>query len=273
MTFRNQRAAGVLFFIVGSVMLIWGYFRYGEQVPGLPLISGWLLFAFILILTVYNARKKLPFLPLGSSEAWLQFHIYLGLLTVVLFGVHIAFRPPMGWFDSILAALYLGVTVSGLFGWFVSRVLPKRMTTRGGEVLFDRIPAVRHQLHQQAEALALKSVPAGKSTTIADFYVKHLDGFFRGPQNRFLHLFEVRSPLQRKLYQISDLNRFLNEDERAIMDKIAELVRQKDGLDYHHSLQLTLKSWLFAHIPLTYGLLIFSLVHIVIVYAFSGGAQ
>jgi peptidoglycan biosynthesis protein MviN/MurJ (putative lipid II flippase) len=57
------------------------------------------------------------------------------------------------------------------------------------------------------------------------------------------------------------------------MDEIAELVRQKDGLDYHHSLQLTLKLWLFVHIPLTYGLLIFSFVHIVLVYAYSGGAR
>ena len=57
------------------------------------------------------------------------------------------------------------------------------------------------------------------------------------------------------------------------MRQIADLVRQKDGLDYHHSLQLTLKLWLFAHIPLTYSLLIFSVVHVVLVYAFSGGAR
>jgi hypothetical protein len=273
MTFTNQRIAGALFFLVGSVLLLAGYFKFHDQIAGVPFISGWLLFAFMLILTVYSARKKLSFLPLGSSEAWLQFHIYLGLLTVVLFAVHMAFRPPTGWFDGILASLYIGVTLSGLFGWFVSRALPKRMTTRGGEVLFDRIPAVRRSLHQQAEMLALRSVPEGKSTTIANFYIKHLDSFFRGPQNRFLHLFEIRSALQRKLYQISDLNRFLNEKERVVMDQIADLVRQKDGLDYHHSLQLTLKVWLFAHIPLTYGLLIFSIVHVVLVYAFSGGAR
>lgn len=273
MTFANQRAAGLLFFIAASAAAIEGYVLLRDRVAALPFISGWVLFAFMLLLTAYNARKKLPFLPLGSSEGWLQLHIYLGLLTVVLFGIHIAFRPPMGWFDSILAALYLGVTVSGLFGWFVSRAIPKRITTRGGEVLFDRIPAVRRSIHQRAEELALKSVPEGKSTTIADFYVKYLDAYFRTPQNRLKHLFEIRSPLQRRLYQISDLNRFLNERERVVMDQIAELVRQKDGLDYHYSLQFTLKAWLFAHIPLTYGLLIFSLVHIVIVYAFSGGAR
>ncbi len=273
MTFANQRAAGLFFFIVGSVALIGGYVMFRDRVPGLPLISGWLLFGFMLILTFYNARKKLPFLPLGSSEAWLQLHIYLGLLTVVLFGVHIAFRLPRGCFDWILASFYVGVTVSGVFGWFVSRAIPKRMTTRGGEVLFDRIPAIRRSIHQRAEDLALKSVPEGKSTTIADFYIKHLDSFFREPQNGLKHLFEIQSPLQRRIYQISDLNRFLNEKERTVMDQIAELVRQKDGLDYHYSLQFTLKAWLFAHIPLTYGLLIFSLVHIVLVYAFSGGAR
>jgi hypothetical protein len=69
------------------------------------------------------------------------------------------------------------------------------------------------------------------------------------------------------------LDRFLDKREREVMDKIAELVRQKDGLDYHQSLQLMLKSWLFVHIPLTYSLLIFSVVHIVLVYGFSGGAR
>ena len=55
--------------------------------------------------------------------------------------------------------------------------------------------------------------------------------------------------------------------------KIAQLVRQKDGLDYHQALQLLLRGWLFIHIPLTYSLLIFSLMHLVLVYAFSGGAR
>jgi len=51
------------------------------------------------------------------------------------------------------------------------------------------------------------------------------------------------------------------------------LVRQKDGLDYHYALQLVLKGWLFTHIPLTYSLLLLTLVHVVLVFAFSGGAR
>jgi hypothetical protein len=44
-------------------------------------------------------------------------------------------------------------------------------------------------------------------------------------------------------------------------------------LDYHQSLQFTLKIWLFVHLPLTYSLMIFTLLHIVLVLAFSGGAR
>ena len=69
------------------------------------------------------------------------------------------------------------------------------------------------------------------------------------------------------------MRRYLNEQERATLEKLAQLVRQKDGLDYHHAVQTTLKLWLFVHVPLTYGLMIFSLMHIVLVFAFSGGAR
>ena len=152
-------------------------------------------------------------------------------------------------------------------------MIPKRLTSRGGEVLYELIPAVRRSLREQAEALVLKSIPEAQSTTLADFYVRHLKNFFDHAQNFWLHMFEVRSPLNSLINRINDTNRFLDEKERVTADKLADLVRQKDGLDYQRALQITLKTWLFIHIPFTYSLLIFSIIHVVIVYAFSGGAR
>src|SRR6185369_16287428 len=162
-------------------------------------LTGWALFLVILALTFFNARKKLPFLPLMSSESWLQFHIYAGLLTGVLFLVHVSYRVPTGWFEGTLAILYLLVMASGFFGLFVSRAFPKQLTTRGDEVVFERIPGIRRQLQERAEALALASVTEVKSTTIADFYVRELKDFFDGTRNVLPHLLEVRTPLNRLL--------------------------------------------------------------------------
>jgi hypothetical protein len=271
--FARQRWLGFGLFIAAAAVIVYWHSQWAGHLTRLAYLTGWVLLAVILVLTIFNARKKLPFLPLFSAESWLQFHIYAGLITGVLFAVHISYRWPTGWFEGVLAWLYALVMLSGLYGLFLSRTIPKRLNTRGGEVLFERIPAIRRALADRAEALALISVADAKSTTIADFYARELKEFFSGTRNLILHYLEVRSPVQRLMNQIDDLNRYLSATERATLAEIAELVRQKDGLDYHYALQLSLKLWLFTHIPLTYSLLLWTLAHVVIVFAFSGGAR
>jgi len=272
-SFVTRRWIATAVLVLLAVLLVVNYGLYAPAIHRLPYFSGWLLFLLMLLLAAYNVRKKLPFLPLGTSESWLGFHVYAGYLTTVLFLLHIGFKRPTGWFEGSLAWLYLLVTVSGIIGLLISRAFPKRLTTRGGETIYGLIPTVRRSLKEQTETLALKSVADAQSTTIADFYVKHLRDFFDGPKNLLLHILEVRRPLNTLLDRIHDLSRFLNEQERATMDQIADFVRQKDALDYQLALQLALRLWLFVHIPFTYSLLIFSLVHMVLVYAFSGGAK
>lgn len=247
--------------------------HYDGRLPRLAYLSGWALFGLMLLLTAYNARKKLPFLPLLSSRTWLEFHVYAGLFTAVLFGLHIRGRMPAGAFEIALAALFASVTLSGIVGLFLSRVLPARLTTAGGEVPFERIPSIRHALRVQAETLALESAPGSRSTILADFYLRRLKEFFDGPRHFWPHVFEVRRPLNRLLQETADLNRYVDEKDRAALEQLAALVRQKNGLDYHRALQLVLKGWLFVHIPLTYSLLLVTVAHIVLVFAFSGGSR
>ena len=236
-------------------------------------LTGWLLFGVMVLLTGYNWFKKIPYLPLGRSEVWLEFHIYAGLFTGVLFLLHVRLQWPTGWFEGVLTVLYAIVMVSGVLGIIISRGWPKRLTARGGEVPFERIPIVRRQLRERAEALALNSVAEAKSATIAEFYARRLHPFFAGPKHFLSHLFEIRKPLNALLSELGDLNRFLNEAERKVTEQLVVLVRQKDGLDYQRALQLTLRLWLFVHIPVTYSLMLWAIAHIVLVYGFSAGAR
>ena len=269
--FRRQRFAGIIFLVLGCAVAVMAHARFSRVTPNYAYLTGWVLFAVMVLLAVYNARKKLPFLPLANSENWLQFHIYAGFFTVVLFLIHVNFRVPTGWFEGTLAWLYALVTGSGIVGLWLSRVLPRRLSTRGGEVIYEKIPALRQSLRQSAEALALGETT--RSPAIAEFYGRRLAGFFSGPRSFWRHLLESREPLNVVTVELEDLRRYLNDRERATLEELARLVRQKDGLDYHHALQTTLKLWLFVHVPLTYGLMIFSLLHIVLVFAFSGGAR
>jgi hypothetical protein len=254
-----------------SMLLVALYSAYRPRLARMEFLSGWLLFGVMLVLAGYNLRKKLPFLPWGTSESWLQFHVYLGFLTIVLFALHVRFALPKGWLEGILTWLYIVVMVSGIVGLWLSRRVPKRLTTRGGEVILEQIPTVRHELRHRAEELALQLVPEAQSNLIAEFYQRELMWFFAGPRHFWFHIVHGDRPINRLLDKIADQKRFLNEQESARLQQLRELVEEKNSLDYHYSLQLLLRLWLFVHIPFTYSLLIFAFAHLVLVYAFSGG--
>ncbi len=269
--FRRQHFWGLAVLLVATVAALGLDAHFRRALPDYAFLTGWILLGAMLVLTLYNARKKLPFLPIGNSETWLQVHIYLGFFTVLLFLIHLNFRLPHGQFEITLAWLFALVSGSGVAGLILSRVLPRRLATRGGEVIYEKIPALSHALKAEAENVALGA--GARSPVIAEFYARRLAGFFSGPQNGWLHLVESRRPLNALIAGLDDLRRTGSDAERAMLEKLTTLVRQKDGLDYHRSLQLTLKLWLFVHIPLTYGLLIFTALHVVLVFGFSGGAR
>jgi hypothetical protein len=61
----------------------------------------------------------------------------------------------------------------------------------------------------------------------------------------------------------------MNDKEKEFTEQLLALVAQKNSLDTQYALQLTLKSWLFVHIPLTYSMVLVLLAHIVLVYGFG----
>lgn len=232
--------------------------------------TGWLLLVLVVGLALYNVRKKLPFLPLGSATTWLQIHIYLGLFSGILFGLHSQWQLPSGIFEIVLALLYSAVFVSGLLGLIISRVFARRLSIRPGEFLFQRIAPMRHQLLNQVERLVIQCMETTKSTGVPEFYARRLKPYFERPRHFWYHLILSNRPVSLLLSELQSLERYLNETERDVMRQIVEFVKQKDDLDYHFAHQATLRYWLFAHVPLTYALLCFAAVHVVLVYAFAG---
>lgn len=232
--------------------------------------TGWTLFFVILALALFNARKKLPFLPIGRAATWLQFHIYAGLFSIVVYYAHAGFALPTGGLEKLLCLVFAGIAVSGVFGTVLSRVIPVGLTSRGEAVLFERIPQLRERLREEVEELVVESARANQTTTISDFHRDQLAPFFRGPRNFLYHALGWNRPLRELEREIAGLDRYLNDDEREALAQITERVREKDTLDYQWARQLLLKGWLFIHIPLTFSLLVLIVIHLFVVYGFRG---
>ncbi|MGI9499036.1 MAG: hypothetical protein ACR2P3_03295 [Geminicoccaceae bacterium] len=264
---RNLAITGMMAGLILAVELL-----YDMSLRDAAFMNGWLLFCCMVLLSIFNLRKKLNILPLIRVSTWLQLHIYTGLTCLLLFLLHTSFSLPNGPFEIILWILYMVVTVSGLIGVALSRLLPHRISARGERVIFERIPVLRAQIARDIEHLAVTSVQETRAATIADFYVADLAPYLQRPKHLIGHLIGGNRPERRLHVAIRELERYLDERGRQILGEIDQLVSAKADLDYQYAMQLTLKSWLFFHLPLNYGLMLFTLVHVVIVYAFASGA-
>jgi hypothetical protein len=69
--------------------------------------------------------------------------------------------------------------------------------------------------------------------------------------------------------ELEALRRFLSVREIQIADQLADLVEAKRNLDHQFAGQRLLKLWLFAHIPLTFVLLVFTAAHVWLILQYS----
>jgi len=270
MTLSKRRLIQVGVILTGGFFILLIYIIFKVSLRSTSFLTGWMLFGLLVFLAFFNGRKKLPFIPLGTSAFWLKLHLYGGWLALFLFGLHMYPRGPQGLFGTILAGLFLIVALSGVVGIFLSRSLAGRLRIRGGEVIYERIPVLRRQLMERAEELSIQSVKEIDMQTIAQFYTQRLLPFLSGPKNFFWHLIESGAPWARLQADIAGLERHLDAREMEILNKLREVVSAKNDLDYHFALQSMLKYWLFIHIPVTFALLLFTFVHIILIHAFLG---
>jgi hypothetical protein len=269
MTFAARRLRIGFAAILLALVVLFGHAVYAATLGDARFLSGYMLLALVVFLALYGLRRRVPFLPLGSSARWLQAHILTGGLGVVVFAVHVDWTVPQGVFEIALAIAFLVVAGSGVIGLFLSRYLPARLSSRGEDLLFDRIPVIRREILERAEALVMEATTKAQTSTIADYYSDRLRAFFDRPCNFWSHIVESGRPRRRILAEMTDLDRYLDREERRVLGEIRGLVVAKDDTDYQHALQSVLRYWTFAHVPMTNALLLLLLVHVVAVHAFA----
>ncbi|WP_339733383.1 hypothetical protein [uncultured Gimesia sp.] len=267
--FWVQQRIPFLAFAVISLMILAGCYLFSITLAKTSFASGTILLLCILFLASYQLRKKINFLPLGSSSAWLRFHIFIGFLSFVVFAIHSKLQIPNGLLEFILFLTYYTVFLSGVVGLFLSRTIPYRLLSRGEEVLFERIPVHRRKIHDRVKVLVFNNTESDQGTALPDFYHKHLQSYFEGPRHQISHILHSERHLHQLKQKISALQPFLNEQEQVTLQQIAEQIQLKDDLDYQYIFQAIIKMWLFVHVPLTYSLIIFAFYHALAACAFA----
>jgi hypothetical protein len=254
-----------------AALLLWARAQQRE-LHSSAFTSGYFLIAAIVFLAAYNIRKKLPFLPLGSSVAWLQCHLYVGLGSAGLFAIHVGPAWPNGILETLLAVAYVLTFASGVLGLYLTRTIPEQLARVGHEVIFERVPALRRAVCRTAGDVVLQAVAASGSTTLADFYTTRLYDYFERPRGSWYLLRPNTAKRRALMREMRDVRRYLADGEQTACERLFALIRRKDDLDFHEARQALLKWWLFVHIGLTCALVLMAILHGILAHAFHGGA-
>lgn len=260
--------------------LLWLVWIYGNGLRDPRYLDGWVLACGMGLQLYFHIAIKRGTLSPKSAVRWRKMHIFVGYLLIGAFISHSDFSLPDTGFEWALWTGFVLVTLSGIFGAYLAWSLKTKGRIDEG-VSYDRIPTLRAELARDAQVAVAESDPAAAQIAlpglphnawIMDLYTTHLWDFFQGPRNFTAHLIGSQRPLERLTDEIDNLSRYVDQQSQEKLAAIKNLVVEKDRLDFARvHLGLT-KAWLFVHVPVTYALIVLTVLHVLVVYAFSSGA-
>ena len=266
---RTRRLAS---FVVTSILvaITWYIAKLIENRFGRPdFFTGYSLTACIALLFLLTLRKKLLVLRLGPISGWLQAHQYIGLFAVAVFFMHTGW-PIHGWFESLLAATFLFISIGGMITWYLNRTIPKKLSILGSDVILEDIPTLRHRIAEQAYSIAVTSAGKIETATLAEHYGAKLVQFFQRPRSLAYVLIPSGRLRRKHIEALERLDRYLGEEGRSIRVEMCRLVRSKDDLDYQNAMQRRLKLWSALHQSCIWLFLVLLAMHIVLAHRFHG---
>lgn len=287
----SGRRLGAFRYLVGRTVLValisaisgglfWLVWIYGNGLRDPRYFDGWVLAGGMSLQVCFHIAIKTNSLSPKSAMRWRKMHIFLGYLLIAAFISHSNFSLPDTGFEWALWIGFVLVTLSGVFGTYLAWWLQAKCEI-DERVGYDRIPVLRAELAHDVEVAVAKTDPDAAAIAlpappydawITDLYTTHLRDFFQGQRNVAAHLFGSQRPLKRLTDEIDDLSRYVDEQSQEKLAAIKNLVIEKDRLDFTRVYLGLTKGWLFIHVPVTYSLIVLTVLHVLVVYAFSSGA-
>ncbi len=265
---RNQRRQHLFLFALLCLVLIAGYlvlhlvyqpYTVHSKIGWAYGISACVLFFLV---AAYSLRRRFmnltTRLKLGSTRVWLNFHLYGGMLFLLLMFMHTGFHLPHGQLSWCLWSISLLTVFTGLLGRALQRWIPKVLASGlSVEVLFERIPDLVDQLRLKSEALCAMSEPS-----VQALYQQYLAPAMASPRLDMIYFVDITGGIQSRLGRLHYLHEFLKPEDVHRLKELEANYKAKLEIDAHYTLQQALRLWLFLHVPPALVLLLLICIHV-----------
>jgi hypothetical protein len=273
-----SRIAQLFLIAIFFIGLFWLVSLYGDALRDPRYLDGWVLAAGMSLQLGFHIAIKTNRLSPKSAARWRKIHIFIGYLLIAAFISHSDFSLPNTGFEWALWTGFVLVMLSGLCGTYLTWSLYAKGIDEN--VGYDRIHIRLAELARDVydivvapdRSVAAVTLPAPPyNAWIIDLYTNHLRDFFSRHRNTSSHLIGSQRPLKQLTNEIDNLSRYLDAQSQQKLAAVRNLVVEKDHLDFarvHFGLS---RGWLFLHVPVTYALIVLSVLHVLVVYSYASG--
>jgi hypothetical protein len=224
--------------------------------------------ALILLLAFFGIRKRWYRSRFGTLEQWLQSHIYLGVLVLVILFFHTGgrFTDKVAVGTFVLVAI---VVLSGIVGAILYVTVPRLLTEVESNLSVEEIS---DQLNQLARSMA--RIASGRSAAFQRIYDESVrqtePGLLAGWR---LLLSRLARKRQSEPADWSRLIGLVPREEQEELRQMLVISRQRRELllrlIFQQRYKNVLEFWLYIHVPFTIALLVMSAVHVFAVFYYG----
>jgi hypothetical protein len=219
------------------------------------------------LLAFFGVRKRWYRSTFGTVEQWMQSHIYLGILVLVILIFHTGGR----FHDKVAVATLILVAIvvsSGVLGAILYVTVPRLLTEVESNLT---VAEISEQLNQLAKQMA--RIASGRSAPFQRIYEQLIreaaPEWLAGWRLLFSRMRRAKAPAS----DWANLLALVQKDEQEELRQLLVVSRQRKELlirlIYQQRYKNVLEFWLYIHIPFTILLLLFAIIHVAAVFYYG----
>lgn len=222
------------------------------------MVYGILSIASVIFLALYIIRKNTYRYRLGSTQSWLQAHIYIGIISLVLVLMHSGFNLT-GTFNIFLFVLFVLVIISGIVGSLIYNITPLSLMKFGREIMpEDEIINNMEKYLKEADRLVLNT-----SGEFREMYQKTIRPFFQSKRTKWEYLFmEERELISKRRNMVERYKGMVSKQDIYDLNILCAVLIEKERLSFMWTKTKMQRAWLNFHTPLTSAMLAAAVIHI-----------
>lgn len=221
---------------------------------------GVLATAAILYLLWFGLRKRSHYSNSSTLKGCLSVHVWLGLALALIVPLHCGFQFGAN-VHTLAYLLMLGVIGSGAVGARIYLRLPTKIRSHRGGGTVKALVEEMHRLSQEIEWLARER---------SDEFLMVLDKVDFNYRPSMIKALLDRKPKEVPTKEVAALLSVLADSERSDAFKVVAHANKKrqlvDQIQDEVRVMAIFRSWLYVHIPLSYGLVMAVAIHIFSVF-------